>query len=85
VYVLATIQVELAGLFAAEAEGQKSVVAQKANRADDSVGNQAFRVAVVELDDHIVWLTHGTADHLAHRVVSGKQSWDHYDKYRQGR
>jgi hypothetical protein len=53
------MQVELPGLFAAEAQATKAVPAQEPDRADHAVGRDAVGVAVVERNDQVVRVQSG--------------------------
>jgi hypothetical protein len=69
-HVLATFQVELTGFFATEAQGQKAVLAQEPDRAYDAVSDGPLGVSVVERDDQVVGLVHGSEDQLTHVSAS---------------
>ena len=61
-HVLTTFKIELARLFAAETQSKESLSAQESNRTYDSVRVDTLGVGVVELDDQIVRLMHGSVD-----------------------
>ena len=65
-HVPAAFQIKLAGLLAAEAQREEAVLAQEPDRADDSMRGRSLGVAVVERDDQIVRLMHGSVDQLTH-------------------
>jgi hypothetical protein len=65
-HVLAALQVKLAWLLPTLAQGKESVPPQKPDRADYPVGLHSLGVGVVELDNQIVGLMHGSVDQVTH-------------------
>ncbi len=65
-HVFAANQVELSWFFAAQAQTQESIRTQKTDRADNAVGGIALGIGIVELDDQIVRLVHGSGNELSH-------------------
>ena len=65
-HVLAAFQAELPGFFAAEAQGEETVLAKEPDWADHSMGFGTLGVALIELDDQIVRLMHRSVNQLTH-------------------
>ncbi len=82
-HVPATIQAELPGLFAAEAQREEAVLAQEPDWADDSVRGRSLSIAVIKRNDQIVRLMHGSVDELTH-FWPPRKMFDRLRNYRRG-
>ena len=65
-HLRATRQIELSRLFATEAQREKSIRAQKANRTDDPNGFISFGIAVAKFNDPIVGHRQGLIEQVTH-------------------
>ncbi len=62
--IRAAMKIELAGLFAAQAQSQKAIGIRESNRTDRAACAAAFAIGVVEFHNPVVRIEHRDPQHL---------------------